>query len=108
VPSYTLIEDLSTQLQIPQDGSASRTIHQDERVKCVLIGFAGGQELPLHTTAVPVIMQILRGNARVTLDGEERELSAGSWLYMEANLSHAIYARTDFVMLLTMLKGPQA
>ena len=64
--------------------------------------------MPLHTTAVPVIMQILRGNARVTLDGEERELAAGSWIYMEANLPHAIYGRTDFVMLLTMLSATLA
>jgi hypothetical protein len=55
-------------------------------VKLVLFGFAGGQELSQHTATVPAIIQILKGDARVTLDGEERELSAGSWVYMEANL----------------------
>jgi quercetin dioxygenase-like cupin family protein len=38
----------------------------------------------------------------VTLDGAEKELSSGSWVVMEANLPHAVYARTDAVMLLTM------
>jgi quercetin dioxygenase-like cupin family protein len=44
----------------------------------------------------------------VTLDGDVKELSAGSWVYMEAKLAHAVYARTDVVMLLTMLTGAAA
>ena len=50
---------------------------------------------------------ILQGDARVTLDNEEKEFSVGSWAYMEANLPHSIYARTDVIMLLTMLTGVQ-
>lgn len=54
---------------------------------------------------MPAIIEILQGDARVTLDTDEKELSAGSWVYMEAKLPHSIYARTDVVMLLTMLTG---
>jgi quercetin dioxygenase-like cupin family protein len=50
-------------------------------------------------------MEILQGDARVTLDGDEKEFSAGSWVFMEAKLPHAVYARTDVIMLLTMLTG---
>jgi quercetin dioxygenase-like cupin family protein len=32
-------------------------------------------------------------------------LSRGSWVFMEANLPHAVYAKSDVVMLLTMLHG---
>ena len=83
----------------------SRTIHRDDKVKVVLFGFAGGQELSQHTASVPAMIEILSGEARVTLDGEEKELSRGSWVFMDANLPHAIYARTEVVMLLTMLNG---
>jgi quercetin dioxygenase-like cupin family protein len=74
-------------------------------VKVVLFGFAGGQELSQHTASVPAMIEIVQGEVRLTLDGEEKELSAGSWVYMEANLSHAVYAKTDAVMLLTMMTG---
>jgi len=107
LPSYTVVENLLNAVEIPQDGTLSRTIYRDDNVKIVLFGFSGGQELSQHTAAVPAIIEILQGDARVTLDEEEKELSAGSWVYMEAKLPHAIYARTDVVMLLTMLSGAQ-
>jgi quercetin dioxygenase-like cupin family protein len=105
VPNYAVIENLLKELEIPKDGTLSRTIHRDDKVKVVLFGFAGGQELSQHTASVPAIIEILSGEARVTLDGEEKELSRGSWVFMDANLPHAIYARTEVVMLLTMLNG---
>ncbi len=105
MPNYAVIENLLKELGIPKDGTLSRTIHRDDKVKVVLFGFAGGQELSQHTASVPAIIEILSGEARVTLDGEEKELSRGSWVFMDANLPHAIYARTEVVMLLTMLNG---
>ena len=105
MPNYVAIENLLKELEIPKDGTLSRTLHRDDRVKIVLFGFAGGQELSQHTASVPAIIEILSGEARVTLDGEEKELSRGSWVFMEANLPHAVYAKSDVVMLLTMLQG---
>lgn len=103
MPGYEVIESLTKSVEIPKDGTLSRTIHRDDHVKIVLFGFAGGQELSQHTASVPAIIEIVLGEVRVTLDGEEKELSGGSWIFMEANLPHAVYARTDAVMLLTML-----
>jgi quercetin dioxygenase-like cupin family protein len=105
MPNYVAIENLLNELEIPKDGTLSRTLHRDDRVKVVLFGFAGGQELSQHTASVPAMIEILSGDARVTLDGEEKELSGGSWVFMEANLPHAVYAKSDVVMLLTMLNG---
>jgi quercetin dioxygenase-like cupin family protein len=102
---FLVVANLLQEVEIPKDGTLSRTIHRDDYVKVVLFGFAGGQELSQHTASVPAVIEILRGDARVTLDGEEKELSAGSWVYMAAKLPHAIYARTEVIMLLTMLTG---
>ncbi len=107
MPSYVVIPNLLSEIEIPKDGTLSRTIHRDDQVKVVLFAFSGGQELSQHTAAVPAIIEILQGDARLTLDGEEKELSAGSWVFMQANLRHAIYARTDLIMLLTMLVGTE-
>jgi len=103
VPNYFVVENLLTHTEIPKDGSVSTTIHHDEQVKIALLGFSGGQELTKNTLASPAFLEILQGNARVTLDGEEKELSRGAWIYMEANVPHSVYARTEMVMLRTML-----
>jgi quercetin dioxygenase-like cupin family protein len=105
MPGYEVIESLVKSIEIPKDGTLSRTLHRDNAVKVVLFGFAGGQELSQHTAAVPAFIEILQGEVRVTLDGDEKELSSGSWVFMNANVPHAVYARTDAVMLLTMLTG---
>jgi quercetin dioxygenase-like cupin family protein len=107
VPTYEVIESLVQSIEIPKDGTLSRTLHRDDRVKIVLFAFAGGQELSQHTASVPAIIEIVQGDVRVTLDGEEKEMSSGSWIFMEADLPHAVYAKTDAVMLLTMLTSAE-
>lgn len=107
MPSYTVVDSLTNAIEIPKDGTLSRTIRRDNQVKVVLFGFSGGQELSQHTAAVPAMIEIVQGEVRLTLDGEEKELSAGSWIFMEANVPHAVYAKTDAVMLLTMLTGAE-
>lgn len=105
MPNYSVIESLTKAIEIPKDGTLSRTIHRDDHLKIVLFGFSGGQELSQHTASVPAIIEIVQGEVRLTLDGDEKELSAGSWVFMQANVPHAVYAKTDVVMLLTMLTG---
>ncbi len=105
MPNYTVIESLPDKVEIPKDGTLSRTIHQADGIKVVLFGFAGGQELSQHTASVPAIIEIVQGEARLNLDGDTKELSSGSWVFMQANVPHAVYAKTDLVMLLTMLTG---
>jgi hypothetical protein len=55
VPNYTVVENLLQEVEIPKDGTLSRTLHRDDRVKIVVFGFAGGQELSQHTAAVPSV-----------------------------------------------------
>lgn len=89
---------------LPADGILSRTVYQDDQVRAVLFGFAAGQELSEHTAAVPAIIHILQGEARLTLGGQTREAGPGAWVRMEANLPHSVLAQTPLVMLLLMLK----
>jgi quercetin dioxygenase-like cupin family protein len=105
VPNYVVVQNLMQEIEIPRDGTVGRTLRHDNRIKVALVGLAGGQELSQHTAATPAMIQIVQGEARITLDGEEKELATGSWVFMEANLPHAVYARTNLVMLLTMMVG---
>jgi quercetin dioxygenase-like cupin family protein len=105
---YTVVHDLAHQMEPPVDGTLSRTIHQDEHLKAVLFHFSAGQELSEHTASTPAIMHFLEGDADVTLGGDVVAASAGTWIHMQAQLPHSIRAKTHVVMLLLLMKHPQA
>lgn len=97
--------DLLAELpDIPPDSIVSRTLHNDERVRVILFGFAPGQELTEHTASVAAILHFLEGEASLTLGQDAQEAGPGAWAVMQPNLSHSIQARTRVVMLLTMIK----
>lgn len=102
---YKYIHDLGALIEIPPDGTLSRTIYADERVKAVIFGFDAGQELSEHTASMPAIIHIVSGEARLTLGGDVHAAGAGAWAHMPANLSHSVYATTPVVMLLLLLKA---
>ena len=104
---YTIVQDLAHQMEPPVDGTLSRTIHQDERLKAVLFHFSAGQELSEHTASTPAVMHFLEGDADVTLGGDAVVASAGTWIHMQAQLPHSIRAKTHVVMLLLLMKQPQ-
>lgn len=101
---YTYLPDISGSIEPPQDGTLSRTLHQDEHIKVVLFGFSQGQELSEHTASTPAIMHFLRGDAEVGLGDDTVAATSGTWIHMPAQLPHSIHAKTPVVMLLILLK----
>jgi quercetin dioxygenase-like cupin family protein len=102
---YTLLADLVHQVEAPADGTLSRTIYQDKRLKVVLFGFSAGQELSEHTSSTPAIMHFLTGESNVTLGPDKVVANAGTWIHMPAQLPHSIRTKTPVVMLLSLLKN---
>jgi len=103
--AYTHIADLAALAEPPAQGILSRTIHNDEQLKAVVFGFDQGQELTEHTASKPAILQIIRGEATLTLGDDTLEAQAGAWTHMPAGLRHVVKARTPMVMLLLLLKS---
>lgn len=100
---YTHIRDLSQAVEVPPDGILSRTVYSDAAVSLVVFGFDAGQALSEHTASRPALLQILRGEARLTLGSETVEVSTGSWVHMPAGLPHSVHATTPLVMQLVLL-----
>lgn len=100
----TTFVNLAAQVTIPEDGTISRTLYQDERLKVVLFGFAAGQELSEHTASMPAIMHFVQGEARVTLGNDTIDAQPNTWVHMPAHLPHSIHARTPVIMLLLLLR----
>lgn len=104
--NYEFVADLCTEIgDIPKDGILSRTIYSDNQVKAVLFGFDRGQELSEHTASAPAIIHIIKGEAKITLGKDNLDVHAGSWIHMDPNLSHSIFAKTALVMLLLIFKA---
>jgi quercetin dioxygenase-like cupin family protein len=103
--NYTMLTELAEQVELPRDGTLSRTIYIDDGLKVVLFGFSAGQELSEHTASTPAIMHFLSGEADVTLGADAMEARAGTWIHMPAQLPHSIRTKTPVVMLLSLLKA---
>lgn len=104
--AYTLIPELAALIEsIPTDSIVSRTFVRSSGVKGIVFGFAVGQELSEHTSSQTAIIQIVSGEADVTLGGDAHTMGAGSWVLMPPNLKHSIVAKTPLVMLLTMISA---
>ncbi len=101
---YTLLADLTQQVEIPADGTFSRTVLQNDHIKVVLFGFSAGQELTEHTSSKPAILHFLMGEAEVTLGPDTHAVEADTWIHMPAQLPHSIRTKTPVSMLLLLLK----
>lgn len=100
---YTYLADLQETIEIPKDGILSRTVFSDATVNVVVFGFDADQELSEHTSARPALLQIVRGEARLTLGGDAMDARPGTWVHMPAGLPHSVYAITPLVMQLVLL-----
>ncbi len=102
--AYKFIGDLAKEFSPPTQGILSRALYTGDRLKAVGFSFATGEELSEHTASVPAVLQVLSGEATLTLGGDQHEVAAGAWVYMPAKLPHSIKARTPVTILLLMLK----
>jgi quercetin dioxygenase-like cupin family protein len=101
---YTFYASLEAEAQIPANGILSRTLYNDDHVKVVLFGFAEGQELSAHTAPMAASLYFVRGEARLTLGEDGRDVKAGAFVHMPPQLQHGLVAQTPVVMLLSMYK----
>jgi len=87
-----------------QDGAiVSRQITKTETGNVTLFAFDAGQELSEHTTPFEALVQVLDGQARITISGKGFDIGTGQAIILPANQPHAVQATQKFKMLLTMI-----
>ena len=67
--------------------------------------FDEGQRLSEHTAPFDALVNILDGEAEITIAGQSFSVKADEMIIMPANQPHAVKAIQRFKMLLTMIKG---
>jgi quercetin dioxygenase-like cupin family protein len=88
-----------------QEGSVvSRTLLQDESGTLTVFSFDEGQALSEHTVPYNAFIQVLDGQAEITIGGLPCLVNAGEIVLMPGGISHKVRAVKRFKMLLTMFK----
>jgi quercetin dioxygenase-like cupin family protein len=98
------IRQLADELQPPESGKQSIVLLDDANAKIVLFAFAAGSGLTEHVAPIPAIIQIIKGEAGLTVGEESISGKPGTWIQMAAKTPHSIKAESPVVMLLTLLK----
>jgi quercetin dioxygenase-like cupin family protein len=88
------------------DGSVvSKTLVKREIGTITLFAFDQGQGLSEHTAPFDAVVQILDGEAEITIGGQPQTVRNGEMLIMPAKISHALQAKERFKMLLVMIRS---
>lgn len=82
----------------------SRTIAQQKNVNITLFAFDAGEAISTHSAPGDALIQVLDGEAAVTIDQVEYTVTAGHCIVMPANIPHGVRAEKRFKMLLVVVK----
>jgi quercetin dioxygenase-like cupin family protein len=94
-----------TELIAYQEGSVvSRTLIDQKLGTLTVFAFGAGQGLSEHTVPYDAFVQILDGDAEVTIAGTVHPLSVGQMIIMPAGQPHSLKAVRKFKMLLVMIR----
>lgn len=104
-PSFTALENLLDEVEIPKNGTLSRVVFNADGLRVVLFAFDTGEQLTDHSATVPAIVQVIKGRLEITLGDQTIEIDPGSWIHMDANLTHAVVALEPSVMILTLQRS---
>ena len=96
---------LKDHVEYAEASIVSKTIVDKDAGTLTLFAFDAGQSLSEHTAPFDAVVEILDGEAELTIGGEAVTASAGQMVIMPANVPHAVRAAQRFKMLLTMIRS---
>jgi quercetin dioxygenase-like cupin family protein len=89
-----------------QDGSVVSKTLIDKKIGTVtMFSFGVGQGLSEHTVPYDAFVQVVDGEAEVSINGEPQTVTAGQMIIMPANIPHELKALKAFKMLLVMIRA---
>ncbi len=96
--------DLAGYIEYSKKSVVSKTLLDKETGSLTLFAFDAGQGLSEHTSPYDATVQILDGEAELTIEGKKVKARAGQIVIMPANVPHAVKAEKRFKMLLIMIR----
>lgn len=99
--------DLTGMVEYQPGQVVSRTLAQNPFLSLTVFAFDQGEGISAHTVPADALVQVLDGEAKVTIDGQEYRVGAGQAIVMPQGKPHALDAEQRFKMLLVVVKAPQ-
>jgi quercetin dioxygenase-like cupin family protein len=100
-------EQLNTLVGYAADSIVSKTILDKRTGTITLFAFDKGQTLSEHTSPYDAVVQVIDGQAQLTIAGDEITAGAGDLIVMPANVPHNVTAVEPLKMLLIMIRDWQ-
>ena len=96
---------LTDLIDYQEESVVSRTLIDKKAGTVTLFAFDEQQGLSEHTAPYDTLVQIIDGEAEITIQDKMHYLKEGEMIIMPANKPHALKATKRFKMLLTMIKA---
>ena len=88
-----------------EDSIVSKMLINKDVGSVTLFAFDEKQKLSEHTAPFDALVQVLNGEAEISISGKKYSLKQGDFIIMPANKPHAVTAIKRFKMILTMIKS---
>lgn len=75
--------------------------------RIIILVVPEGHEVASHSVNADVMVQVLEGEMRFTLEGREYAMHGGDAIRMSPGQRHSLYAVTDFKAVVTLLLCPE-
>jgi quercetin dioxygenase-like cupin family protein len=98
-------ERLAELVQYQEGSIVSREILKRPTGTVTLFAFSEGQGLSEHTAPFDALVQVLDGEAHITIGGAPVSVVSGQGVVMPANVPHALHAQKRFKMMLVMIRS---
>ena len=95
-----------TLIEYQKDSVVSREIIKKDIGTVTIFAFDKGQGLSEHSAPFDAMVQIIDGEAEITINGKPNTVKEGEMIIMPGNIPHALQAENkQFKMILTMIKS---
>ena len=99
------VQNINEMIDYQAGAVVSKTLLKKETGNVTLFAFDEGQGLSEHTTPFDAMVQIVDGEAEITIGGEQHAVKKDEYIIMPANIPHALKAVKKYKMMLTMIKS---
>ena len=100
---HETVLNLADQIHAEPGQIVSKTLAQNKAVSLTLFAFSKGEEISTHDSTGDAMVHVIEGTGQFTVDNVEHICKAGDVLVMPAKKPHAVFAKEDFKMLLTVV-----
>lgn len=97
--------DTTNSIDYANNSVVSKVVLKKLSGNITLFAFDKGEGLTEHSTPHDAMVQVLDGQAEITIGGNANAVDKGQCIILPANVPHALKANERFKMMLTMIKS---